>query len=345
MKKILIVRLGSLGDLVHTLPAVAALRRRYPDAEIDWLVDAVHRPFLEAVPVLTRTVALHDRTARAWLAARAELRTRRYDVAVDFQGLLKSAALARLAGAGRVVGFERGALREGAAAWFYGTRVAVDEGQHVIRKNLQLARALGVDVDGALEFPIAPVHTTTVDGIKAQASRPLAIVNPGAAWPNKRWPPDRFGAVARALLDRAGIESIAIWGPAEESIARAVAAASGGAARVAPPTDLRDLIALSQIARFIVSGDTGPLHFACAVGVPAVGIFGPTDPARNGPWAPDDITISQYARCDCHYERRCRRDDARWCLQDVSAAQVIDASLERLRRGASGTGRGFEVRP
>jgi heptosyltransferase-1 len=173
----------------------------------------------------------------------------------------------------------------------------------------------------------------------------VAIVNPGAAWPNKRWPPDRFGAVARALLDRGGLESIVIWGPAEESIARAVAAASGGAARVAPPTDLRDLIALSQIARFIVSGDTGPLHIACAVGVPAVGIFGPTDPTRNGPWAPDDITLSQYARCDCHYERRCRRDDARWCLQDVSAAQVIDASLERLQRGASGTGRRGEGRP
>src|SRR5262249_30445637 len=160
MTRLLIVRLGSLGDLVHTLPAVSALRRTYPALEIDWLVDAVHREFLSLVPVISSVVVLEDRTAGAWLRARRHLQSRQYDVAADFQGVVKSAALARLSGARRLVGFDREALREPAAAFLYTERVAVAAtGLHVIAKNLELAKALGAPMSGPLEFPIAPVKS------------------------------------------------------------------------------------------------------------------------------------------------------------------------------------------
>ena len=162
--RLLIVRLGSLGDLVHTLPAVAAIRRARSDAQIDWLVDAVHREFLDLVPVIDRVVTLGERSARGWLAARRDLRERHYDVALDFQGLLKSAALARLSGSARVLGFDREALRERAAAPFYTERVEVGERGHVVFKNLRLAAAVGAEAE-RIEFPIAVVDSPAAKAI------------------------------------------------------------------------------------------------------------------------------------------------------------------------------------
>lgn len=331
LSRILIVRLGSLGDLVHTLPAVGAIRRAHPDAEIDWLVDAPHREFLELVPVISSLVTLRDRSAGAWLEARRALRARAYDVAVDFQGLLKSAALARLSGARRVVGFDRPALREAVAAPFYTERVGADDTQHVIWKNLQLATALGATAT-SLEFPIAAVESPVVTSFLATVPAPHALLNPGAAWPNKRWPPDRLGAVARHMRERHGMTSIVLWGPGERDAAGVVAAAAAGVAHLAPEAGLRDLIALARGARVMVSGDTGPLHIAAALGVPAVALFGPTNPRRNGPWAADDISISRHETCDCHYERRCRHDAATWCLGGIAVAEVTAAVDERIRR-------------
>jgi lipopolysaccharide heptosyltransferase I len=338
--RILIVRLGSLGDLVHTLPAVAAIRRTYPAAEIDWLVDAAHRSFLELVPAVSSLVVLRDRSARAWLEARRMMRARHYDVALDFQGLLKSAALARLSGASRVVGFDRAGLREPLAAPFYGERVTVDDSQHVIRKNLELAAAIGVRPGSdrgqtPMDFPIAPVDSPVVASFLATVSAPFAVMNPGAAWPNKRWPPDKLGAVARDLRSRHGMASVVLWGPGEQDAASAVVASAGGAAHLAPETGLRELIALLRPASLMVSGDTGPLHIAGALGVPIVALFGPTTPGRNGPWSADDVSISRYEACDCHYERRCRRDAGQWCLGTIAVDEVTRAIDQRLARAHS----------
>ena len=336
--RILVVRLGSLGDLVHTLPAVAALRRAHADAEIDWLVDAVHRPFLALVPVISSIVVLRDRTVGAWLTARRSLRRHRYDVALDFQGLLKSAALARLSGARRVAGFDRGALREPAAAWFYTERTTTSDTQHVIHKNLALARAAGGNADGRLEFPIAPVTSPAADAVRARGIGEFAIINPGAAWPNKRWPPANFGRLAALIGERHGLRSVVLWGPGEQPLAEAVVAASGAAAVVAPQTDVPGLVALAREARLIISGDTGPLHIAAAVGVPAVALFGPTNPRRNGPWDPRDVSLSLYDRCDCHYERRCRRSEQLWCLGTIGVEDVAKAIGDRLEARGSRLG-------
>jgi len=328
--RILIVRLGSLGDLVHTLPAVAAIHRAQPGLEIDWLVDAVHRDFLNLVPVVSHVEALADRTASAWLAARRALRARGYAVAIDFQGLLKSAALARLSGARRVMGFDRAALRERAASPFYTERVDVGDTGHVIAKNLRLAAAFGAAVDGPLEFPIGSVESAAARAVASAVGGPYALVNPGAAWPNKRWPPDRFGAVARHLALRHGLAPVVLWGPGERELADEVVRTSEGAATTAPKTRLPDLVVLARGARFMISGDTGPVHIAAAVGVPVVALFGPTNPARNGPWRAEDISLGDYATCDCHYERSCRRDTAGWCLGRIGVDEVIAAVDRRL---------------
>ena len=330
MNRILIVRLGSLGDLIHTLPAVAALRRAHPAATIDWLIDAPHRELIELVPVVSSLVVLPDRTARAWLQVRRQLRGREYDVAIDFQGLLKSAALARLSGARRVLGFDRASLREGTAAPFYTERVAGGEGGHVIHKNLRLAGAAGAVSDG-LEFPIASVTSIAGATIASASGGRYALINPGAAWPNKRWPPDRFGAVAEHLRRRHDLTPVILWGPGEQDVAEAVLAASNETAVIAPATRLPDLIAAARGARLMVSGDTGPLHIAAAVDAPVVALFGPTDPRRNGPWREADISIARHDACDCHYERRCRRDDRGWCLASITAADVIAAIDRRLQ--------------
>ena len=334
LSRLLIVRLGSLGDLVHALPAVSALRRTWPAAEIDWVVDQVHRDFLALVPGLTTIVPLTGRTAAAWLEARRVLQARRYDLAIDFQGLVKSAALARLSGARRVAGFDSDAARESAAALFYTERHATGEGRHVIEKNLALATAVGA-ADGPWEFPLHEASSAALTTIRAQGLASFALLNPGAAWPNKRWPPERFGRLAAWLRDAHGLRSVALWGPGEADLAAAVVAASSGAAIAAPETRIADVVAIARAAALLVSGDTGPTHIAAAVGAPVVALFGPTNPRRNGPWHPRDIAIGRYDTCECHYERRCRCDEARWCLATISEDDVRRAIDRRLAAAAS----------
>jgi heptosyltransferase-1 len=343
--KVLIVRLGPLADLVHALPVAAALRERYPDARIDWLVDARYAGLLDLVPVVDRRIVIspggkagEDRAAagevrydgRAGvLRAIRDLRAERYDAAVDLQGLLKSAVLARLSGARRVIGFERRYLRERVAAPLYTERCDPGRPGHVVHKNLSVLPAFGVH-GAPLAFPFSVGESPALAEVRALTGEAsgFALINPGAAWPNKRWPPERFGETAGWLRDRHGLVSVVLWGPGEERLARAVAGTSSGAAMPAPTTQLADIISLSRAARLMISGDTGPLHLAAAAGTPIVALFGPTDPARNGPWAAGDISLSRYGQCVCHYRRRCRRERA--CIEEITQEDVRGAIDQRL---------------
>ncbi len=328
MNRVLIVRLGSLGDIVHALPAAAALRRAAPQARIDWLVDAQHRELVDLVPIIDEAVVLRARTLGGWLDVARLLRAQRYDVAVDLQGLLKSAVLARASGARRVLGFSIWHLRERTARPFYSETATPDGAEHVVRKNLALVAALGVPAE-RLEFPLARRDSAALAEVqRAAAGAPFALVNPGAAWPNKRWPPDRFGALAEILPSRFGLMPFVLWGPGEEALARAVADASGGVAIVAPRTSISDLVELARGASLMVSGDTGPIHLAAAVGTPVVGLYGPTSPARNGPWSPADVCLSRFEGCHCHHQRRCTA--RAWCLEDITVAEVAAAVERRL---------------
>jgi heptosyltransferase-1 len=325
---ILIVRLGALGDVVHAVPAAAALRKAFPAAGLDWLVEAKHRDIVDLVTAVDRVISLESPTLAGWTTALRALRRTAYDIAIDLQGLMKSAVLARASGAARVVGFSIWHLREKAARPFYSDAHDA-EGGHVIRKNLRLLRAVGVDEE-EIRFPLAERPSRAFDLLlqRIPADRRFALINAGAAWPNKRWPPERFGDLASFLRDACGLTPVVLWGPGEERLADEVIAASSNAAIAAPPTGVADLVALCRAAALVVSGDTGPLHIATAVGTATVSLFGPTDPARNGPYSPEDVVVSRYETCGCRYDRRCH--EASWCLGDVTTAEVCAAVQRRL---------------
>jgi heptosyltransferase-1 len=348
LARVLIVRLGALGDIVHAIPVAAALRRAFPGSRIDWLVSAKHREILDLVPVIDRRLVIQDRPSRAargsareahssvsLAGAIRELRRARYDAVIDLQGLIKSALLARSSGAPRVIGFTSSYARERLARPLY--TEAYDPGRgglydrretrHVVEINLGVLTLLGI-TGVAPEFPIEAVVSEPARLICERTAGRYALLNPGAAWPNKRWPPARLAALAVKLRERHSLTSVALWGPGEESLAQAVVGAAGGAALLSPATTIADLVALTRGATLMISGDTGPAHIATAVGTPLVGIYGPTRPVRNGPLSPNDIAVSRDAVCRCHHLRRCTQ--ARMCLLDVGVEEVADAVERRL---------------
>lgn len=328
----LIVRLGSLGDIVHGLPVAASLRESFPNSGIDWLVDARHREILDFVPILDRRIVVEP-SVRGFVAAIRILRGHRYDAAIDLQGLWKSAILTRGSGARRAIGFPSTHLREPGAHMFYSETCGVVAGPHVIQKNLSLLRTLGLDSSKCVvRFPFeVPVSSAVADVSRRLGLRDgdrFALINPGAGWPNKCWPPERFGHVAAAIAKRHDLLSAVLWGPGEESLAAGVVAMSEGTAVATPQTRIGDLVALVRAARLMISGDTGPLHIASALSTPVIALFGPTDPSRNGPWASSDVSLSKYGDCSCHYERRCHRISG--CLLDITPDEVLRAVDRRL---------------
>ena len=333
----LVVRLSAIGDVVHTLPALAALKRRGHD--VDWLVEPKARPLIEGNPAVARAIpappARLSAMGRAHSAAR-DLRRARYDTALDMQGLWKSAVWARAAAAKHPVGFSGPWRREPLSEMLLGKRVHLGpEPPHVIDKNLALLRVLDIEAVGTREFPLPPAaaEALRVDGeIASRGWRDLAILNPGGGWASKLWPPSAYGAVARGLAAR-GITSVVTWGPGEERLADEVVGASAGTAHRCFPTTILELAALARRARLVVAADTGPLHLACAVGAPVVGIFGPTDPARNGPFSASDVTVRRLPLCAPCHRRRCWIHEG--VMAAVTAPQVLAAADRRLARAAA----------
>jgi len=259
MDRILIVRMSALGDIVHALPVLAAIRRAWPDAKVDWIVDEAYASMLTLAEGLNERVIVRAKESGqglpprfggglGYLAAVRHLRAQRYDAALDLQGLLKSAVWARSSGAARVIGFDRAHLREPMAAAFYTETVVPRDATHVIGKNLSILNALNIPA-GPVELPLkAEAGAATVAAIAAAGGpRTYVVLNPGAAWPNKRWPAERFGELAAQLRARTGLSTLVTWGPNEMALADAVVSASGGAASPAPPTPIADLAALNGL--------------------------------------------------------------------------------------------------
>jgi lipopolysaccharide heptosyltransferase I len=357
--KILIVRLSALGDIVHALPVLAAIKTAMPDAQVDWLVEENYASILAIASGLRRRIIVRARTSfatpdaisfggwRGYHAAAKYLWNQDYDIALDLQGLIKSAIWARISFANRVVGFDEANLREPQAAFLYsetvtpmgqqadrptGQQANRPTGQHVIHKNLAILSALQIK-PAAIEVPLAPQASADTTAAIAAAGGPrrFIVLNPGAAWPNKRWPAEKFGALAASLRDRLGLPSLVTWGLSERELADAVVRASSGAATSAPATSVSDLAALLRDSALIVSGDTGPLHIAAAMGTPVVGLYGPTWPERNGPWDPQDVVISRAGVCVCHHKRQCLRGAP--CINEITVSEVVAASETRLSGG------------
>lgn len=329
--KALVVRLSSIGDVVHTLPALAALHRH--GWEAGWIVEPPARVLLEDNHLLAQVASAPPARGFSWLAGwrtLRELRAGRYDAALDFQGLWKSAAWARLSGARRVLGWRGAARREPASALLLTEKAARTGRGHVIDKNLELLQGLGIEAVGTREFPLpfsAPAVARVDEGLAGRPAGELVILNPGGGWQSKLWPPERFGELARGLA-ALGLRCLVSYGPGEEGLADRVVSASAGCAERSFPTSLVDFVELARRVRLVVAADTGPLHLACAVGTPVVALFGPTDPARNGPFAAEDVVIRRKPACAPCYSRSCRRHAG--IMDEIASAEVLAAAAARL---------------
>lgn len=357
LMRILIVKLSSIGDVVHTLPAAALLRRALPGASITWVAERRASAILKDSPAIDELIEIDTRAWRKDFLTgstmgdmRAQLTQLRKssnlngaghaDIAIDFQGLIKSGLVAFASRANRRIGFETGDLREKASKLLLTEQVETSEFNHVIEKNLALARAAiahsgtkpaaeeRVSSDG-YEFPIAVSadDERCVEAAIENQRDPFAIINPGGGWPTKLWPSERYAQLADWLRSDCGLASFVTFGPGEEALAQAVASkALSGAVRPLAST-LKQFVALARRAALFVGGDTGPLHLAAAGGTPIVGLYGPTSPERNGPFDPRDITVARdlWCRAECH-----RRSCWHWECMDIPMNDVKRAVLKRL---------------
>jgi ADP-heptose:LPS heptosyltransferase len=261
-----------------------------------------------------------------------ELKQQDYDVALDLQGLWKSAAWARLSGGKRVVGYASPWRRERLSAVLVRELAELPaDAAHVIDKNLALLRVLGIDALGLRHFPLPTPSEDQVAAIGAQLQRlglrEFVILNPGGGWASKLWPAERYATLARSLRER-GLRSLVTWGPGEERLADRAVALSDGAALKCFPTSLTDLLELTRRARLVVAADTGPLHMACAAMTPVVGIYGPTDPARNGPYSPRDVVVRRTPLCSPCHKRRCPVHEG--VMEVITPEEVVRAVDRRL---------------
>jgi heptosyltransferase-1 len=346
--RLLVVRLGAMGDILHALPAVTALRQAHPGWVIDWVVEPKWRMLLAAdaatgrdtgagVPLqpvvdrlyfaptrLWRTAPLARTTREAIGALRRELKAGAYDAVVDLQGALRSAMIARLAGSRRRIG--EAAPREGPARWLFTERVAT-RGAHVVEQDLEIAAAIAGD-DLRYTAPLLPADPSAEVWAEELFSRsprtPHVLINPGAGWGAKRWPVERYATAAQGLIGR-GCRVLVNAGPGEEALSNAILQATAGAA-LPLSASLEHLIAVTRRIALLIAGDTGPLHLACALGKPVVGIYGPTDPSRNGPYG----TRSKVLRNPASIRDHSRIETPEAGLLTIQPDEVLQAADELL---------------
>jgi heptosyltransferase-1 len=364
--RVLIVRLGAMGDILHALPAVTSLRAVLPDARIGWAVEPQWVPLLRAGsigeqcrrgPEMPVVDAVHSVPAKAWARRplststvgqirrlRAELRAQCYHLCIDLQGAVRSAWIGRMSGAERLAG--EAEPREALARWLFKERVAT-RGVHVIEQAREVvAAALGPCGVGTLA-PCAAVLPTDpqaeqwcVEWLGQRRIERFIMIHPGAGWGAKRWPPERYAAAGRALAAM-GYTIVVNSGPGESRLAAAICD-SVGVGAFPMNGDLGQLIACTRRAGMAIGGDSGPVHLAAALGIPVLGIYGPTDPARNGPYE----TRARVLRHPSSRRDHSRNDEPEAGLMAIGVDEVIEAARDLLAQpepivlaGRQGAGR------
>jgi heptosyltransferase I len=341
--RLLVVRLGAMGDILHALPSMTALRQSHPNWQIDWIVEPRWQALLavpgtiERGPQMPIVDRLHLAPTKEWrkgplsrrtitsvTSLRSQLKAATYDAVIDVQGGMRSAVLARMAGCPRVIG--EAAPRETAARMLF-TEQVITHGAHVIEQDIELASAIAGDplqwVPPTL--PVDPAAEAWCDILLASSgTRPVALINPGAGWGAKVWPVERYAEVARGLIVR-GYRVLVNAGPHEEIMADTIVKGTLGNA-IPLSTTLEQLIAITRRAALCIAGDTGPLHLACALGRPVIGIFGPTDPSRNGPFG----TRFRVLRSPISKRDHTRRPEPEAGLLTIQPEDVLRATDELL---------------
>lgn len=355
---ILIVKLSSLGDVVHTLPAAQALRGAFPNAHVGWAVEQGHAPLVRDQPWLDEVVEWNRQNPRTFYQFIRRLRQRRWDLAIDFQGLMRSAVITRLSGAPRRIGFRP--TRE-LAHWLYTETVPlVSMEEHAVERSMRLAAHVCATLDGLpMDRPYlrgqSPTPTSDGPRLFPLQSSPediaavedwlaehrfdpwahrLVILNPHCRKDANQWLPEYFTELARRLLARPEIRVILAGGPVARDLCDRIAAPLGRDVwRADGRFSLMRSTALFKRANLLVTGDTGPMHLAVAVGTPVVALFGPASPLRTGPYASDAVVLSKHLECSPCFARQCPlKHDPPLCMQQITVDEAHRAILEQLQR-------------
>lgn len=342
--RILLIRTSALGDVVHCLPVLTALRRRFPEAHLGWVVEEAMAPVLEGHPDLDERIVVRLRPWRKNLwTSRREMRDALYrlrsfeaDVALELMGNHKGGLLARLSGASRRIGLAAAHRRE-AGTGLYVNETVEPTGPHAVDRALAVARPLGLspeapDFGGEKLFPGATELPPEL--LRALPSGPFVVVQPGAGWGNKVYPPDRWGRIAQALAEDPGLPTRVATAPGEEALAREVEAASEGTARAVPAFGLAALAGLLRRATLVLGGDTGPTHLAHALGTPTLCVLGPTDPARHGLYGAPERSLAVRLPCSFCYKRF---DETKACLLSLPPERIVGAARRILDRCTKGS--------
>jgi lipopolysaccharide heptosyltransferase I len=342
--KILIVKLSSIGDVIHTLPVLSAIHTQIPNAEISWVVEKKSAEILRNNQLLEKIIEIDTKALRQRktlgktlpIARRqfSELRASTFDVALDFQGLFKSAAIAKLAKVKKRYGFSKEVLREPASRFLLNETVKIPKKVHIIRKNLLLAeKALNLSpTENNFEFPIFTdeSHKLEAEKVFEKTGEKIAILNPAGGWITKLWHAEKFGQLADKLFEQFGITSVVPTIPSEQHLTEKVLSSSKSGKIFAENLSLKGFYELAKRTKVYVGGDTGPTHLAVAANAPIVGIFGPTEWWRNGSPNKDDICVERNdinCRIDCH-----RRTCGNWICMDISVERVFEAVRLRLEK-------------
>lgn len=335
--RVLIVRTSAIGDVIHGVPVLCALRAAMPDAFLAWLVEGTMGDLLEGHPALDELV----RVPRRWWKSprqvwhmRHRLRELRFDISIDLQGLTKSAVCAWLSGAKRRIG-KAGVHGREQSRWFNNELVEI-HGTHVVDQYLSMLRPLGIDSPQVrFDLPEFKTEAGTVEAHlrKARlAGRRIALLNAGAGWPSKVWPAERYGALARHLGQTHGVESLAVWGtPDEQALAQRIVETSARHAQLAPPTTMRELAELCRRAVLFVGSDTGPMHLAVAVGTPTISLHGPSQAELCGAYGPNNIRLQVRYQAGSSLQRR-RANDA--AMRQITVSMVAAACNRLLEKPA-----------
>jgi lipopolysaccharide heptosyltransferase I len=287
--KFLVVRLSSLGDIVHTLPAVAALRETFPAAEIVWLTHPRWKLLVESSGLASEVWTTETRSWSSLREVLSRIRRKKFSLAIDYQGLWKSAALPYFGGVPRRIGFSSETVREYGVPFIYTDRVRCTQ-SHIADQNGELSLCAGArKLVSVFNLHIESREMEIVEQLlRGVAVGRYVVLSPGGGWASKCWPPQRFGQLSQKISQQLGLRCVLNCGPGEDHLISEIKAASGDSSPIEWKLPLEKLMALLRNADCIVGGDTGPLHLAVALGMPVVALFGPTDPVRNGPYQVDD---------------------------------------------------------
>lgn len=340
MENFLIIRLSSLGDIIHTLPAFSALRKNFPEATISWIVEEKGKEILDFIPGIDRIITIHP---AGWRINKREFWTEVFrlkkqlsnknQIAFDFQGLVKSGFIAFLSRAQKRIGFHRKNLKEPLTSLFYTERFRkIPENIHVITKNLNLLTRIGVR-EKKYEFPLfLPGELFEsikgkLKGIGYNGQKKLIIINIGAGWETKRWLPEKWIELIERLK-RKEFFFLLLWGTEEEKT-MALTVSKKTNVPLIPFLSLKEVMTLVKKASLLISGDTFALQVACAFSRPVVGIFGSTNPRINGPFRLQDKVAFHELECSYCYKRRCSSLE---CLKIITPEEVVFLSLQLLEK-------------